>query len=89
MTDATAKVRCAMAPNDQQNGEDKPSGDPWQAFSYLVAGVLLYGGLGWLADRWLGTSYLVMFGILLGAGLGIYMVFKTFAATSDDSRGEQ
>ena len=55
-------------------------GDPWHAFSYLVSGVLLYGGLGWLADRWLGTSFLVVVGILLGACLGIYMTIARFDA---------
>ena len=78
-----------MVPDDARPDTDKPSGDPWQAFCYVVAGVLLYGGLGWLADRWLGTSYLVMFGILLGAGLGMFMVFKTFGVHSDQTRGEQ
>ncbi|WP_367650550.1 hypothetical protein [Nocardioides sp. zg-DK7169] len=43
-----------------------------------MAGVLLYGGAGWLADRWLGTTFLVAIGILLGAGFGIYMVVKQF-----------
>ena len=57
-----------------------PQGDPWHAFGYLVAGVLLYGFLGWLADRWLGTTFLVVVGILFGAGLGIYMTIKRFDA---------
>jgi len=57
-----------------------PRRGPWHAFSYLVAGVFLYGGLGWLADRWLGTSFLVVIGILLGAGLGIYMTIARFDA---------
>lgn len=70
-----------MAPNDERDEpSEPPSADPWQAFSYLVAGVLMYGGLGWLADRWLGTSYLVAVGILLGAGLGIYLVLKRFGS---------
>ncbi|WP_435742182.1 AtpZ/AtpI family protein [Nocardioides sp. SYSU DS0663] len=69
--------------------ESSPQGDPWRAFSYLVGGVLLYGALGWLADQWLETSFLVMVGILLGAGLGVFMVFKTFGVASDQSRGEQ
>jgi F0F1-type ATP synthase assembly protein I len=42
--------------------------------------VLLYGGLGWLVDRWLGTSFLVVVGILLGASLGIYMTIARFDA---------
>ena len=59
-------------------GEDRPKGDPWHAFGYIVAGVGFYGLLGWLADRWIGTSFLVAIGILVGAGLGIYMTFARF-----------
>jgi ATP synthase protein I len=55
-----------------------PSGDPWAAFGYLVSGVAIYGGLGYLLDRWLGTSFLVAFGILLGIGLALYVVFKQY-----------
>jgi ATP synthase protein I len=72
-----------MAPNDDRPDADQPTGDPWRAFGYLVSGVLLYGGLGWLADWWLGTSFLVVIGILLGAGLGMWMVFKAFGAPSE------
>mgnify|MGYP005761064637 CR=1 FL=1 len=64
-------------PSDDHSG-DQPSGDPWHAFGYLVSGVFFYGGLGWLADRWLGTEFLVAVGILLGAGFGIYMTFMRF-----------
>lgn len=56
----------------------EPYGDPWQAFGYLVAGVLFYGFLGWLLDRWLDTPYLVVVGIFLGAGLGLYRSFGVF-----------
>lgn len=55
-------------------------GDPWHAFAYIVSGVLFYGALGWLADRWLGTSFLVAVGILVGAGLGIYLTIARFDA---------
>ena len=58
--------------------EQTPAGDPWHAFGYLVSGVGVYGFLGWLADRWLGTTFLVAFGILLGAGFGLYMTFARF-----------
>ena len=57
---------------------DHPQGDPWHAFGYIVSGVGVYGVLGWLADRWLGTTYLVAIGILVGAGFGIYMTFARF-----------
>ncbi len=58
--------------------QDTPHGDPWHAFGYLVAGVLVYGLLGWLVDRWLGTSFVVVIGILLGVGLGLYMTYARF-----------
>ena len=51
-----------------------------QVLSYLIAGVLLYGGLGWLGDRYLGTGFLLPVGIVLGAGFGIYLVVKRFGA---------
>ncbi|MGB0101131.1 MAG: AtpZ/AtpI family protein [Nocardioides sp.] len=58
--------------------DDRPKGDPWHAFGYVVSGVAIYGFLGWLLDQWLGTSFLVAVGILIGAGLGIYLTFKRF-----------
>jgi ATP synthase protein I len=58
--------------------EDRPAGDPWHAFGYIVAGVVVYGLVGWLLDRWLGTEFLVAIGILAGAGLGIYMTYARF-----------
>jgi ATP synthase protein I len=69
--------------------QGSPGGDPWHAFGYLTAGVLFYGGLGWALDRWLGTSFLVVIGILSGAGLGIYMTFARFGgfpAKDDDQQ---
>ncbi|WP_183095756.1 hypothetical protein [Nocardioides stalactiti] len=64
--------------------EEKPQGDPWHAFGYIVAGVAFYGLLGWLADQWLGTRYLVAIGILTGATLGIYLTAARFRTGPPD-----
>jgi ATP synthase protein I len=48
------------------------------AFGYVVAGVFLYGGIGWLLDRWLDTSFLVAVGILFGAALGLFQTWARF-----------
>ena len=53
-------------------------GDPWSAFGYLVAGVGVYGLLGWALGTWLHASYLIPIGILVGAGLGLVLVFYRF-----------
>lgn len=58
--------------------EDRPKGDPWHAFGYIVSGVGVYGVLGWLADRLFGTTFMVAVGILLGAGFGLYLTFVRF-----------
>jgi len=81
-------VRAAMSSSDPAQ-HPPPPGDPWHAFGYLVAGVLFYGVLGWLADRWLGTEFLVVIGILVGAGLGIYMTFKRFGGFPADRHDRQ
>lgn len=58
--------------------QDEPQGDPWHAFGYITSGTAVYGVLGWLADRWLGTDFLVAVGIVVGAGLGVFMTFARF-----------
>jgi ATP synthase protein I len=58
--------------------QESPRGDPWHAFGYVVSGVGLYGFLGWLADQWLGTGFLVALGIVTGATLGLYLTFSRF-----------
>ncbi len=65
------------------------SADPWQVSGYLVAGVIVYGLLGWLADRWLHTTFLVAVGIVVGAAFGIYLAWKRISAVSQPEHPEQ
>lgn len=88
MSDPAVRVPTAMAQHgppssshpDPSSGPVRAEayGDPWQAFGYLVSGVLFYGILGWLLDRWLDTRFLVVVGIFVGAGLGLYLSFGRF-----------
>lgn len=59
---------------------ETPRQDPWNAFGYMVSGVAVYGLVGWGLDQWWGTSFMVAIGIVVGAGLGIYMTMKAFPA---------
>ncbi len=52
--------------------------EAYTALSYLLAGLLLYGGLGWLGDRVLHTWWLTPLGIVLGMVLSIYMIIRRF-----------
>ncbi|MDR1998798.1 MAG: hypothetical protein LBQ06_02500 [Frankiaceae bacterium] len=62
--------------------QGKGGGDPWAAFGYLVAGVGLYGLLGWGLSRWLNAPYLIPLGLLVGAGFGLYLVFHEYLSAS-------
>lgn len=57
--------------------EDRGMSDlAWSMFSKIVAGLLIYGGAGWALDRWLGFDAVFLpMGVLLGAGIAIYLVF--------------
>jgi len=52
----------------------------WSIIGTLVAGVLAWGGIGWLLDRWLGTRYLVAVGILLGMAGAFYLIIKRYGS---------
>ena len=50
----------------------------WSIIGYLLSGLLFWGGVGWALDRWLGTTFLLLTGLLVGAASGIYLVWLRF-----------
>ena len=50
----------------------------WSIFGYLLSGLLFWGGVGLGLDKWLGTSYLLLVGLLLGMGASLYLVWLRF-----------
>ncbi|MFI6298700.1 AtpZ/AtpI family protein [Nonomuraea sp. NPDC050790] len=50
----------------------------WSIPSYLLSGMAIYGGAGWLLDRWLGTSALFPIGIVVGVALAVYLVYRKY-----------
>lgn len=47
----------------------------WNAMSYVITGPVMFGGIGYGLDDWLGTSWLVVVGILGGMALSLYLVW--------------
>src|SRR4051794_22598913 len=69
-------------PSDSEPGQ-RPTVDPsamargFRLSTELVAGVLVGAGIGWLLDRWLGTSPLGMIVfLLLGFAAGVLNVMR-------------
>ena len=52
----------------------------WSIIGTLIAGVLAWGGIGWLLDRWLGTRYLVAVGIVVGMAGAFYLIIKRYGS---------
>jgi F0F1-type ATP synthase assembly protein I len=63
--------------------DKQPSGDGGQnvgltIFSYLLSGMLVYGGLGWLIAHWTGISLIFPLGMLFGLALTIGWVIYRY-----------
>ena len=56
----------------------------YTSFGYIVGGVGFYGFVGYWLDRWWGTSFAVVVGILVGAVLGTYLTVVRFGLTGPD-----
>ena len=64
-------------------GKRPPSGDGGEnigltIFSYLLSGMLLYGGLGWLISHWTGISLIFPLGMLFGLALSIWLIIYRY-----------
>jgi ATP synthase protein I len=55
---------------------DQPRGptDGWQALSYLLGGMILYGGIGWLIGRWAHLPVLFPVGMLAGLAFSVALI---------------
>lgn len=59
-------------------GREVNPGDAWTVIAYLLSGLMLWGGAGWLLDEWLGTTFFVLIGMLVGGVASMYLVYLRF-----------
>jgi F0F1-type ATP synthase assembly protein I len=50
----------------------------WTVFSYLLAGMAAYGGIGWLIGRAVHVPVLFPIGMLIGLGISIAYIIHRF-----------
>ena len=53
-------------------------GTGWAVVSYLIGGMVLYGGIGWLIGRWTDIPVLFPIGMLLGLALALALIIFRF-----------
>jgi F0F1-type ATP synthase assembly protein I len=56
--------------------------DAWSIPSYILSGMLVYGGIGWLLGRWLGTTALFPIGVVFGLLFAMFLVYLRFGRQS-------
>ncbi len=57
-------------------------GAAWSIIATLLAGILAWGGIGYLADRLLGTGQVFLaIGMVVGVAGGIYLVYLRYGRT--------
>ena len=66
------------------------SDSAWVNSSRLMAGLILYTGLGWLVSRWVGHQALLMaVGAIVGLALSYYLMFASLAKETRDDEARQ
>ena len=60
--------------NTQEENQEttRRSGVAYAAGLTIFISVVSFMGVGWLLDRWLGTSWIMILGIVLGSVVGFY-----------------
>lgn len=63
-------------PESEQQEATRKSGVAYAAGLTIFFSVLSFMGVGWALDRWLGTRWLMVTGIILGAAAGLYQFVR-------------
>ena len=68
---------------DKKEPDDlPPRSSGWTVLSYLVAGMLAYGGIGWLVSRAVHSAVIFPVGMLVGLGISIGLVIHRYGRSS-------
>jgi F0F1-type ATP synthase assembly protein I len=55
----------------------------------MLSGIIVWGGVGWLLDRWLETRFFILVGTILGLTVAIYLVVVKYGAVDPPPQGRR
>ena len=73
----TPRGRHAMMGQGSDHRPDRENAG-WTIFSYLIAGMLVYGGLGWLIGHWTRHPIIFPLGMLTGLALSTAVILYRY-----------
>ncbi|GAA1386530.1 hypothetical protein GCM10009661_71690 [Catellatospora chokoriensis] len=75
VADIVRRVMADDQPPKRPHTEGADAG--WAAIGYLLGGMFVWGGVGWLIDKWLGLPNVgLLIGLIGGAAAGVYLTVK-------------
>ena len=68
-------------PHGDDNQSPPDTGMGMTAVSYLLGGMLVWGGIGWLVDHYVGTKGIFAgIGAVIGTAGGVYLIVRRLGA---------
>ena len=55
----------------------------------MLSGIIVWGGVGLLLDRWLETRFFAVVGLILGLGTAVYLVVVKYGAVEPPPAGRR
>jgi F0F1-type ATP synthase assembly protein I len=52
----------------------------WNITGTMLSGIIVWGGVGWVLDRWLETRIFTLVGTILGLTVAIYLIVVKYGA---------
>jgi F0F1-type ATP synthase assembly protein I len=54
----------------------------WGITGTMLSGIIVWGGVGWLLDRWLETRVFILVGTMLGLTVAIYLIVVKYGVVA-------
>lgn len=82
----SARLHLDMGTMSSSPGSPEPhrggnTDDGMIVLSYILAGLILYGGLGWLGSHYLNQVWPLPAGLIIGLASSIYLIIKRYGRT--------
>jgi ATP synthase protein I len=68
-----------MTPAERRDSQPNSTNAAWSIVSYLLSGMAVWGGAGWLLDRWAGLDRVFFpIGLIVGIIAALYLVYVRY-----------